>query len=487
MEISISKARGQRVVDRFAEWRLAGGWLLAPRSFGRYIGLLLMPRVYIETYGCQMNVADSELLFGHLGRSGYSRTEDPAEADVLLINTCAIREHAEERVIGRLGTLAQYKSRRPDVQLGIAGCMAQNVRDKLMDRLPWVDFVVGPDAYRRLPQLLLGDAREGDRNLPPMDRPPPVRPDERIVDVRLDRDETYADLEPQRTAGVRGWVTIMRGCDKFCTFCIVPYVRGRERSLPADAILRQVEQLVADGCREVVYLGQTVNAYRDGAVGFADLLRRTEAIAGLERIRFTSPHPTDMCDETIAAMAECGKVCPQLHLPVQSGSNRVLERMERGYSVEQYLDLVERLRRAIPGLALSTDVIVGFPGEEESDFEETCALIQQVGYDSAFLFKYSARSYTKAGKWPETVSEEEKTRRLQAVIALQEAESDRRYRAWIGKTAEVLYEGPARRPEGWFFGKSADFRNVVFPPRAVEIGQIVPVVIRDATGHTLIG
>ncbi len=428
-----------------------------------------MRSVYIETYGCQMNLADTELLFGHLGRHGYERTDDPAAADVILINTCAIREHAEERVVGRLGDLVRHKARRPDVQLGLAGCMAQHLRDTLMAKLPFVDFIVGPDAYRRLPEMLGNPA--GDP----------------FVDVRLDRAETYADLMPQRGGGVRAWVTIMRGCDKFCTFCVVPYVRGRERSLPADAIIDQLRELADDGYREVVYLGQTVNAYRDGATDFGELLRRTNAIDGIERIRFTSPHPSDMSEAVIEAMATCRKVCPQLHLPLQSGSDRVLERMERGYTAAQYLDLVERLRRAIPGLALSTDIIVGFPGEEEVDFRATYELMRTVGYDSAFMFKYSARSGTKAFKWPETVSEEEKGRRLQTIIALQEEHSAAINRALIGATTEVLIEGPARRREGWMAGKTPQFKTAVFPANGHRIGDLAEVRIIDSTAHTLMG
>jgi len=424
--------------------------------------------VYIETYGCQMNLADTELLFGHLGRHGYRRTDDPAGADVILLNTCAIREHAEERVVGRLGDLVRHKTRRPDVQIGLAGCMAQHLRDTLLEQLPFVDFVVGPDAYRRLPELLGG---AGDP----------------FVDVRLDRDETYADIIPQREHGVRAWVTIMRGCDKFCTFCVVPYVRGRERSVPAAAILDQVRQLAADGYREVVYLGQTVNAYRDGDVDFAQLLRRTDAVDGIARIRFTSPHPSDMSEQVIGAMASCPKVCPQVHLPVQSGSDRVLARMERGYTVTEYLDLVGQLRRAIPGIALSTDVIVGFPGEEESDFQATCTLMQTVGYDNAFMFKYSARSHTKAFKWPETVPEEEKGRRLQTIIALQERRANDVNRALVGTTAEVLVEGPARRREGWMAGKTPHFKTAVFPANGARPGDVMPVRITDATAHTLVG
>ncbi len=427
-----------------------------------------MRSVYIETYGCQMNLADTELLFGHLGSHGYRRTDDPAGADVILLNTCAIRERAEERVVGRLGDLVRYKAHRPEVQLGVTGCMAQHLRDTLMTRLPFVDFIVGPDAYRRLPELLGNGA--GDPQ----------------VDVRLDRDETYADLVPQRERGVRAWLTIMRGCDKFCTFCVVPYVRGRERSLPAAAILAQVRQLAADGFREVVYLGQTVNAYRDGDVDFGALLRQTNAIGGIERIRFTSPHPSDMTASVIAAMASCEKVCPQLHLPLQSGSDRVLARMERGYTAAAYLDLVERLRRAIPGIALTTDIIVGFPGEDEADFLATCVLMRSVRYDSAFMFKYSARSGTKAFKWPETVSEEEKSRRLQAIIALQEEQSVAINHALIGATTEVLVEGPARRHEGWLAGKTPQFKTAVFPANGASPGELASVRITEATAHTLV-
>jgi tRNA-2-methylthio-N6-dimethylallyladenosine synthase len=428
-----------------------------------------MRNIYIETYGCQMNLADTELLVGHLGTHGYARTADPAAADVILLNTCAIREHAEERVLGRLGDLARHKARRPSVQLGLAGCMAQHLRDKLMVQAPFLDFVVGPDAYRRLPEVL--GTPGGDP----------------LVDVQLDRDETYADIVPEREAGVRAWVTIMRGCDKFCTFCIVPFVRGRERSLPAAAILAQVRQLAADGYREVVYLGQTVNAYRDGDTDFAALLRQTNAIDGVERIRFTSPHPSDMTARVIEAMATCAKVCPQLHLPVQSGSDRVLGRMERGYTAAEYLTLVERLRVAIPDIALSTDIIVGFPGEDEADVEATLGLMRTVRYDSAFMFKYSARTGTKAFKWPETVSDEEKGRRLQAVIALQEAQSASINRALVGETTTVLVEGSARRRDGWLAGKTPQFKTAVFPGNGARAGDLVRVRITASTAHTLLG
>ncbi|OFV88367.1 MAG: tRNA (N6-isopentenyl adenosine(37)-C2)-methylthiotransferase MiaB [Acidobacteria bacterium RBG_16_68_9] len=425
-----------------------------------------MPSVYIETYGCQMNLADTEIVLGHLARCGYVRAGEPSRADVILVNTCAIREHAEGRVLGRLGDLARYKLRRPHVRIGLAGCMAQHVRDRLMNAMPHLDFVVGPDAYRRLPELLGGD---------------------QFMDVRLDRDETYADITPERDGGVRAWITIMRGCDKFCTFCIVPYVRGRERSLPVAAVLDQVRSVASQGYREVVFLGQTVNAYRDGAIDFATLLRVANAVDGIARIRFTSPHPSDMTAPVIEAMAACEKVCPQVHLPVQTGADAVLTRMARGYTREGYLALVERLRAMVPDVALSTDIIVGFPGETEADFEATLDLLRVVRFDSAFMFTYSRREPTKAAKWSETVSGAEKSRRLQAVIALQERIAAEVNAAMVGRNVEVLVEGPARRRAGWVAGKTPQFKTTVFPDCGARPGEVVQVGIAESTAHTLIG
>jgi len=427
-------------------------------------------KVYIETYGCQMNLADTELIVGLLKPHGYEPTQVAAQADVILLNTCAIREHAEEPVLRRLGELVRHKTRRPGVLLGLTGCMAQHHRESLLDKAPFLDLVLGPDAYRHLPALLVQEDK-----------------DEPLVSVRLDRDETYADITPARGEGVRAWVTVMRGCDKFCTFCIVPYVRGRERSVPLAALLAQVRELAAQGYKEVVYLGQTVNAYRDGDHDFADLLWRTAEVDGIERIRFTSPHPADMSERAIAAMATCPKVAPYLHLPLQAASNRVLEQMERGYTVEQYAALVERLRAALPGIALSTDIIVGFPGEEESDFRATYDFMAEIRYDSAFMFKYSAREGTKAYKWGETLSEEEKGRRLQEIIALQERISAEINRQTIGQTVEVLIEGPAKRQAGWLAGKSGQFKTVVFPSTGAQPGEVMPVHVVSATAHTLVG
>jgi tRNA-2-methylthio-N6-dimethylallyladenosine synthase len=423
-------------------------------------------RVFLETYGCQMNVADSELLTSILRADGFERTPDPAQADVLLLNTCSIRERAEERVLGRLSELLRYKTARPAVQLGLLGCLASHQRESLLDRAPYLDLVVGPDGYRELPRLLRGGS-------------------DPLVEVRLDRDETYADITPAHAPGPRAWISVMRGCDKFCTFCVVPYTRGRERSLPADAVVAQVEAAVAMGKREVVFLGQTVNAYREGGVDFADLLRRTARVAGLERIRFTSPHPSDVSPAMIDAMADEPKVMPYLHLPLQSASNRVLAAMERSYTIEQYRDLLATVRSRIPGLAVSTDLIAGFPGEDEADFDATERFLAEARYDFAYLFKYSPREGTKAYRLGDTVDEEEKGRRLTRLIDLQERIALERNLAFVGREVEVLVEGAARRTAGFVFGKTREFKTAVFPERRHQPGDVVRVRVESATAHTL--
>ncbi|HEV2169511.1 MAG TPA: tRNA (N6-isopentenyl adenosine(37)-C2)-methylthiotransferase MiaB, partial [Candidatus Binatus sp.] len=371
---------------------------------------------------------------------------------------------------GRLSDLARLKQRRPELKLGLLGCMAQHNRAALIERAPWVDLVAGPDAYRRLPEML---GREDF---------------DHAVDVRLDRAETYADITPDHDGSVRAYVTVQRGCDKFCAFCVVPYVRGRERSIEPTDILREIRELAASDVREVVLLGQTVNAYRSGDVEFGALLRMIARVDGIERIRFTSPHPSDMSDSVIDAMASEPKVQPYLHLPVQSGSDRVLASMDRGYTVDQYRRLVERLRDSIPELALSTDIIVGFHGESESDFDATVALMREVRYDSAFTFKYSVRENTRAYKLGDSVSDEEKSRRLAEVIALQEAVSLERNRAAVGREFAVLVEGPARRGEGMLAGKTPQFKTAVFPARdGTRKGDTVAVRIDSATAHSLVG
>jgi tRNA-2-methylthio-N6-dimethylallyladenosine synthase len=328
---------------------------------------------------------------------------------------------------------------------------------------------VGPDGYRYLPDLLRRAAGEP------------------VAEVRLDRDETYGDLEPRREPGIRAWITAQRGCDKFCTYCVVPYTRGRERSLPLADLVRQAEQAVAKGYREVVYLGQTVNSYHDGGHDFADLLRATDAVGGLLRIRFTSPHPSDMSDRVIAAIAECPKVMPQVHLPMQSASDSVLEAMERTYTFAEYLGVAARLREGIPGLALTTDIIVGFPGESEEEFEATVTALETLRFDNAFLFKYSARPDTKAWRREETVDEAEKGRRLTRLIDVQHRISGELHDAMIGREVEVLVESIARKNAKQLYGRTADFKAVVFPDDGTLPGALRRLRVVGATPATLFG
>ena len=431
-------------------------------------------RVYVETYGCQMNVADTELIEGILQGAGYRTVGEPGEADIILVNTCAVREHAEERVFGRLGELTRYKHRNPSLVLGVAGCMAEHLREAIPARASAVDLVVGPDAYRRLPELIAAHVRE-------------EHPADPTLDVRLDRQENYLGINPVRGESATGWVTIMRGCDRFCTFCVVPYTRGREKSVPPDEILRQVRGLAENSYREVCLLGQTVNSYRHGETDFADLLRRVSAVDGIERVRFTSPHPADFTPKLVATMGEVPEICPYVHLPVQSGSDAILARMRRDYTIEHYLRIVEDLRRAIPECALSTDIIVGFSGETEEDYERTYRLMEEVRFDFAFMFKYSAREGTAAARsLPDDVPEEEKGRRLQAIIRLQERISAERFGACVGQVVEVLVEGPAKKSPGHIFGRTRDFKGVIAPGSWLR-NTLLRVRITGSSPHTLFG
>jgi tRNA-2-methylthio-N6-dimethylallyladenosine synthase len=427
-----------------------------------------MTRVFLETYGCQMNVADSELMAGVLQRAGMELVERPEDADAVILNTCAIREHAEQRVLGRLGDFARLKAANPALIVGVAGCMAQHLRAKLLDRKRVLDLVVGPDGYRALPELLRRAAGEP------------------VAEVRLDRDETYGDLEPRRGAGVRAWVSVQRGCDKFCTYCVVPYTRGRERSLPLADLVGQMERAVAQGHREIVLLGQTVNSWRHGGHDFADLLRAADGVEGVSRVRFTSPHPADMSDRVIEAIATSERVMPHVHLPLQSGSDSVLERMNRTYTRGQFMAIVEKLRAAVPGISLTTDIIVGFPGETEEDFQATLAACREVRFDSGFLFKYSARPDTKAFRWPETVTEEEKGRRLSELIDMQHAISGEINDRLIGSEIEVLVENLGRREEPQLYGKSRDFKTVLFADDGSAPGTLRRVRVLGTTAITLV-
>lgn len=428
-------------------------------------------KLFLESYGCQMNEADSELILGVLTKNGYKLVDSEASADVILFNTCAVREHAETRIYGRVSQLSPLKNKNPDLVIGVCGCMATHLKEKILDEAPMVDLVVGPDSYRRLPELI---EKAGS---------------EPFVDVRLDKYETYADLEPKREAGVRAWVSIMRGCDKFCTFCIVPFVRGRERCLPLPQVLTQVQQLADKGYKEIVFLGQTVNSYKDKANGFdfADLLEKTSRVDGIERIRFTSPHPIDFNDKIIEVMKNNSKICPQVHLPLQSASDSVLDKMKRRYNISYYDDLLQKFRRAIPGVAITTDIIVGFPTETEDDFLKTFDYMKKVKYDSAFMFIYSPREGAKAFSWGDPIPKAEKVHRLETLIKLQEQISLEINQQEVGKKTLVLVEGQAKKEKGHLFGKNPQYKTVVIPQDGIKASEFVTVTIKEATPHTLVG
>ncbi len=439
-------------------------------------------RVYIETYGCQMNVSDSELMAGILTQNGHQTVPHLDDADVVLVNTCAIRENAETKVINRLVQLNHRKRRQPDLIIGVCGCMAQHLRDKLLDAAPYVDLVMGPDAYRNLPMALDSLARGVESHVSMTDRDP-------FVGLRLDKSEDYADIAPIRKEGIRAWLTIQRGCDKMCTFCIVPFVRGRERSLPLKLLVEDVEKLVDQGFKEVVLLGQTVNSYRDNGADFGDLLYAVGDVNGLERVRFTSPHPADATDSMIDAMASSASVCKHLHLPLQSGSTQVLERMRRTYTAEEYRNLVSKLRERIPDIAITTDIIVGFCGETDDEFMETYQMMADICYDSAFMFKYSEREGTLAHKaFLDDVPETVKSERLKQIIELQENISAAINRDTVGDTVTVLIEGESRRNADKYHGKTDGFKTAVFPKVPdTKIGDMVNVRVDTTTAHTLIG
>ncbi len=428
------------------------------------------PAVYLETFGCQMNQADSALIAGQLGRAGYRAVRDPAAADVILINTCAIREKAEDRVWGRTSQLLRHRSDNPDLVIGITGCMAEHLKDKVAARAPYISLVAGPDSYRSIAELV--DRARGGAT---------------VVDVKLDKAEVYNELDPHADDdGISGFVTIQRGCDKFCTFCVVPYTRGRERGVPPREVLRHTRALAERGYKEVVLLGQTVNsyAYEDG--DFAALLRAVAAVDGIERIRFTSPYPVDFSPRVIEVMASEPKICPQVHLPLQSGSDVMLERMRRGYTRGEFLDLVGALRNAVPNLALSTDIMVGFCGETDEDHQQTLSVMREVRFDFAFMFSYSDRGITYASrKMTDDVTPEIKGARLREVIELQESHTRASHEAMIGQTLDVLVLGPSKRGDKTL-GRVPTFHKVLLPPGAGEPGTFVRATITGSTGHSLL-
>ena len=434
-------------------------------------------KVYIETYGCQMNSNDSEVVVSILQNEGFSYTEDIAQADVILVNTCSIRDNAEQRIWGRLNEFKPYKKKNRALMVGIIGCMAERLKEALIERENLVDLVVGPDAYRDLP-VLIRTASDGQK----------------AVNVQLSKEETYAEISPVRLDknGVTAYVSIMRGCNNMCAYCVVPYTRGAERSRDPQTILAEVKELFENGYREVTLLGQNVNSFQwedeDGVVGFPELLKRVAELNPLLRVRFSTSHPKDLSDDVLHVMAEHPNLCRAIHLPAQSGSTRMLELMNRKYSREWYLGRIEAIKRILPDCAVSTDLIAGFCTETEEDHQDTLSLMREVGYEFAFMFNYSERPNTKAARhYADDVPEEVKTRRLTEIINLQNQLSLASNEKDVGKTFEVLVEGVSKRSNDQLFGRTSQNKVVVFPRQNFKTGDYVTVKIDRCSSATLMG
>ncbi len=429
-----------------------------------------MKKLYIETYGCQMNVADTEVIFSLLGKHGYERTEDMAQADVIMANTCSVRDNAEQRILGRIEVFNVQKRSRPDVLVGILGCMAERLKEDLL-KTGKVDIVAGPDAYRSLPVLLQNAA-----------------PGSPQINVQLSREETYADIDPVRIDrnGVSAFISIMRGCNNVCSYCVVPYTRGAERSRDFHSIVREACLCLEKGYKEVTLLGQNVDSYSYEGCNFAGLLKMVaESCPGL-RLRFSTSNPQDISDEVLEVMASHDNICHHIHLPVQSGSDRMLEKMRRRYTRAWYLDRVAAIRRYMPDCAISTDVIAGFCSETEEDHRDTLSLFREVGFDAAFMFYYSERPGTLAArKYPDDVPQEVKNRRLEEIIALQNTLSLESNRRDVGKTFRVLVEGPSKRNPAELCGRAGNNKMCIWPDTEHRAGDFVDVEVLDCTQATL--
>ena len=436
-----------------------------------------MKKLYIETYGCQMNVADSEVVAAVMQMAGYEMCQDEADADAIFMNTCSVRENAENKIYNRLDTLHAEQKKGRKVILGGLGCMAERVKDDLIEN-HHAQLVAGPDSYLNLPDMI-AQAETGNK----------------AIDIALSKTETYKDVVPKRVAlaKISGFVSIMRGCDNFCHYCIVPYTRGRERSRDVDSILNEVRNLQQQGYKEVTLLGQNVNSYRfvneEGqTIDFPQLLRLVAEAVPTMRIRFSTPHPKDMSDATLRVIAEVPNVCRHIHLPIQSGSDKVLKLMNRKYTVEWYLSRVKAIRELVPDCGLSTDIFVGYHGETEADHEESLRIMREVGYDSAFMFKYSERPGTYASKHlPDDVPEDVKIRRLNELIMVQNENSARTNHAEVGNVREVLVEGPSKRSREQLCGRTEQNKMVVFDKGNHHIGEYVKVRITGSTSATLFG
>ena len=418
-----------------------------------------------------MNVSDSELVKSILNKQGYSAIDNPDNADLLFINTCSIREHAEDKVHSLLGRYNLMKKNKPSMIIGILGCMAQSLKHDILENKPYVDIVLGPDSYRRLPELL---NRHKVNN-------------KSLVDTKLSRFEVYDDLFPSRREGVNAWITIMRGCDKFCTFCIVPFTRGRERSRSIQGIVNEVKNAVYNGFSEVTLLGQNVNSYSNNGNNFAKLLENVAKVSGLKRIRYTSPHPQDISIELLDVMSKYDNICNYIHLPLQSGSDRILKRMNRTYTRKHFIELATIIRKKLPNAGISTDIIVGFPGENEENFLNTLRVMEEVKFDSAFTFKYSPRKGTKALEYEDQVSEDVKQKRLEDVISLQKTHTLIRNQSYVGKIQNVLIEKESKRNPSKWAGRTDSNKWVIFDKENADIKDIVPVLITQSKDITLHG
>jgi len=418
-----------------------------------------------------MNVADSELVESILKGEGYSKAAQLRDADAIFVNTCAIREHAEEKVHSQLGRYDLIKKEKPDTIIGVLGCMAQSLKHELLENRPFVDIILGPDSYRKLPGLL-----SRKKEVP-----------NSLVDTTLSRFEVYDDLFPSRNEGINAWISIMRGCDKFCTFCIVPFTRGRERSRSMESIITEAAQAVEDGFTEITLLGQNVNSYRHNGDEFHHLLEAVAQVRGLKRIRYTSPHPQDMTDDLLNTMLTHENICNYVHLPLQSGSDRILKRMNRTYSRDHFIQLAHRIREILPGVGISTDIIVGFPGETEFEFSDTLTVMEEVKFDSAFNFKYSPRPGTKASEYDDPIPEDIKQQRLEQIIDLQKRHTLERNLDLVGTIQTVLIEKESKMSSHQWAGRTDSNKWVIFDKEDVQIKDMVSIQIKKAKGITLHG
>lgn len=429
-------------------------------------------KVFLETYGCQMNEYDSELVRAILTRHGYEFCDDAAQAEIVFVNTCAVREGAQQKIYHRLNDFKSMRQSGKIRVLGVLGCVAQSLRQQLTETAPMLDIVAGPDSYKKLPELIQTVLQQGGQGF----------------EFSLSEYETYDDVVPARVAGVNAWIAIMRGCNNFCTFCVVPYTRGRERSRSPQSIVEEANKIVGEGFPQITLLGQNVNSYHYETQDFADLMEMVSGVAGLRRVRFTSPHPKDFSRRLLRVMAAHANLCKHIHLPLQAGSDSVLERMSRTYTRQEYLDLVKEIRQVLPGVSLTTDIICGFCGESDEDFAQTVDVVEQVGFDSAFIFKYSVRPHTIAArKYPDDVADEVKTERVVRLNEIQRAISLRRNEAEIGKKFTVLIEGPSKKNPHEWYGLTDHNKGMVFRAPANKPGDFVEVRATRAGTHTLLG